>query len=859
MIIHTFSEFYKIASEAWKNGYKIVVNGKLIRDFDKVVSSKECYSAEGCIVKSIGCTTHYSIVLSEGDVYTTISEMKPTDVVHFGYKIYDFGHVWCEYDCKSLVFSKYKTNIKDLFDRLNILNVIDVDYDNAKKGVMYNLSISTTIHLYSNVRRVTKIEPIWIALRRNHGNKNQLSIAFRDILGSMFSNRDDSLIVDICIKYQLADTEKEYTNDIVRAFFESVGVEYKHDQESGVKNIYALAQHVLSDTERSIHIENEVLTHVSFERNEIIFHTNNNEYSLHEKDNFNYSFCVSKNSKVEFSNNFKYYNAIMTKQKNTVADSRRDFSQMPDSLEKDYTQVLKASLLLKMLLECGAIEAVDSSYHKILKPVTIRLFNFGFPKLNKDCSILGLSHFSDGQWIDTYGDDIANQTTLRIYFDREFSYLTEKPFKCVVCVDGVGVNFYPDDQDFACILSQYDSHICLIGDQYVYEANIESLSKNENVRNMLIHTTCRIFQVLDIYKTRVDEGRRSLSVENFCIADVEGTVLITNNYHAYSNTGFNAKKFANDNNITTLKVTLINDDNVDKSDDSDDNNVNKVSDSQSENTTILKTETRDNMEQVEKPTVTKADNTVKIQSKIVGYKVITNDTETQTDTKTSNVMEKYSPDTMHEGIKRLDVLNGSTYKITPTNAEHALYVTINNHVLNEGTDHEQIVPYEIFLNSKNMEHFQWVLALTRVISAVFRKGGDATFLVEELEGVFDPKGGYWKKGKFIPSLVAEIGSVIKEHLVRLGLIEIEEMPEHVKEILQEKRKQARSVNKDMGDTTLITPSTAEDEASKAYVDSQANDSSFPPNATVCKKCNHKAVVLLDGCSTCLQCGDSKCG
>ena len=98
-----------------------------------------------------------------------------------------------------------------------------------------------------------------------------------------------------------------------------------------------------------------------------------------------------------------------------------------------------------------------------------------------------------------------------------------------------------------------------------------------------------------------------------------------------------------------------------------------------------------------------------------------------------------------------------------------MYITINDILLNEGTEFEQEYPFEIFINSKNMEQFQWILALTRVISAVFRKGGDATFLAEELKQVFDPQGGYFKKGgKFMPSLVAEIGEVLETHMRKIG-------------------------------------------------------------------------------------------
>ena len=125
---------------------------------------------------------------------------------------------------------------------------------------------------------------------------------------------------------------------------------------------------------------------------------------------------------------------------------------------------------------------------------------------------------------------------------------------------------------------------------------------------------------------------------------------------------------------------------------------------------------------------------------------------------------------MHEKLERPEVLIGSTYKIKTPVSDHAMYVTINDIVLNEGTQHEQRRPFEVFINSKNLDHFQWIVALTRVISAVFRKGGDTTFLVDELKAVFDPKGGYWQPGgKFMPSTIAELGYVIERHLQSIGL------------------------------------------------------------------------------------------
>ncbi len=143
---------------------------------------------------------------------------------------------------------------------------------------------------------------------------------------------------------------------------------------------------------------------------------------------------------------------------------------------------------------------------------------------------------------------------------------------------------------------------------------------------------------------------------------------------------------------------------------------------------------------------------------------------------------------MHERVERPDVLVGSTYKIKSPLFEHALYVTINDIVLNQGTPHESRRPFEIFINSKNMDHFQWIVALTRIMSAVFRKGGDCTFLVEEMKAVFDPRGGYFKSGGvYMPSIVAEIGAVVEDHLKTIGLIHDPELSDAQRALINEKR------------------------------------------------------------------------
>lgn len=218
---------------------------------------------------------------------------------------------------------------------------------------------------------------------------------------------------------------------------------------------------------------------------------------------------------------------------------------------------------------------------------------------------------------------------------------------------------------------------------------------------------------------------------------------------------------------------------------------------------------------------------IKIDKKIVGYSVETGDQKPGAE---DNVVH------MHERVERPEMLVGSTYKIKTPLSEHALYVTINDIILNEGTEHELRRPFEIFINSKNMDHFQWIVALTRIISAVFRKGGDVTFLVEELRSVFDPRGGYFKKGgKFMPSLVGEIGDVLDSHLRLIGLLKDDGLDENQKKLVEEKRAEYQEVHSAENDT-----------------------SEYPDGAQLCVKCNTRAMIQMDNCLTCLNCGESKC-
>jgi hypothetical protein len=194
---------------------------------------------------------------------------------------------------------------------------------------------------------------------------------------------------------------------------------------------------------------------------------------------------------------------------------------------------------------------------------------------------------------------------------------------------------------------------------------------------------------------------------------------------------------------------------------------------------------------------------------------------------------------MTEEVQRPEFLIGATYKIKTPVSDHAMYVTINDIVLNEGTPYEQRRPFEVFINSKNLDHFQWIVALTRIISAVFRKGGDVTFLVDELKAVFDPRGGYWQAGgKFMPSIIAELGYVIEKHLQMIGLLKKQELDEHAQKLIAEKKAE------------FVERTKQTDAFAKSH---------FPEGAQLCAKCSTAAVVMMDGCMTCLNCGDSKCG
>ena len=229
---------------------------------------------------------------------------------------------------------------------------------------------------------------------------------------------------------------------------------------------------------------------------------------------------------------------------------------------------------------------------------------------------------------------------------------------------------------------------------------------------------------------------------------------------------------------------------------------------------------------------------ITINQKIVKY-AVAKDEDKPRSAKAEPERDESNVIRMHEKLERPEVLIGSTYKVKTPVSDHSMYVTINDIVLNDGTPHEQRRPFEIFINSKNLDHYQWIVALTRIMSAVFRKGGDVTFLVDELKAVFDPRGGYWQPGgKFMPSIIAELGHIVEKHLIEIGLLKGPDLSNEQKEFLAKKK--------------------AEFEQRASQKDAFANNT-FPEGAQLCGKCNTAAAVMLDGCMTCLNCGYSKCG
>jgi ribonucleoside-diphosphate reductase alpha chain len=186
-------------------------------------------------------------------------------------------------------------------------------------------------------------------------------------------------------------------------------------------------------------------------------------------------------------------------------------------------------------------------------------------------------------------------------------------------------------------------------------------------------------------------------------------------------------------------------------------------------------------------------------------------------------------------LDRPEDLPGRTYKIKWPGSDHAIYITIND-VMQDGRRR----PFEIFINSKNMEHYAWTVALTRMISAVFRRGGDVSFVVEELKAVFDPRGGQWMEGRYVPSLLAAIGGVIERHLIEIGFLTPADQP-RITEAAEQRLRLAAGAREPASDGAAGAPSA------------------LGPTLGQCPNCGAAALTHQEGCDVCLNCGYSRCG
>lgn len=200
---------------------------------------------------------------------------------------------------------------------------------------------------------------------------------------------------------------------------------------------------------------------------------------------------------------------------------------------------------------------------------------------------------------------------------------------------------------------------------------------------------------------------------------------------------------------------------------------------------------------------------------------------------------------MTKPLERDAALEGVTYKIKWPASAHALYVTIND-ILRDGRRR----PFEVFINTKNLEHYAWTVALTRMISAVFRRGGDVAFVAEELKAVFDPEGGRWMGGRYVPSLLAAIGDVIEEHMLRTGFLNRDE-PESAEDDSANRQPVALA----QGSAQQRPGSRLAEAASREDLPHSAPIS----GARICPRCGDRALRRVEGCWTCASCTYSRCG
>ena len=205
-------------------------------------------------------------------------------------------------------------------------------------------------------------------------------------------------------------------------------------------------------------------------------------------------------------------------------------------------------------------------------------------------------------------------------------------------------------------------------------------------------------------------------------------------------------------------------------------------------------------------------------------------------------------------LERDPVLAGFTYKLTWPGQDNALYVTIND--IERGG---RLCPFEIFINTKNLEHYAWTVALTRMISAIFRRGGDLAFVVEELKAIFDPQGGRWMEGRYVPSLLAAIGEVIELHMIRIGFMRPADGAQAIG-VTTAKRATVGAHGGGSGKrpaTVMIEPiGIGGDHGHGAP--GGGTPAAGAPIGRVCPRCAGLSLIRVEGCWSCQACGYARC-
>ena len=176
---------------------------------------------------------------------------------------------------------------------------------------------------------------------------------------------------------------------------------------------------------------------------------------------------------------------------------------------------------------------------------------------------------------------------------------------------------------------------------------------------------------------------------------------------------------------------------------------------------------------------------------------------------------------------RPEVVDAKVYKLKSAFVKNSVFIT-----LSYVKDESCIRPIEIFINSKDLTRAPEYVVLTRLVSAIFRRSNDPMFILEELQGIFDPNGGTFKEGKYYHSFYAEIADVIERFFFDVGIME---------------RPDAHPVE-DNG--------PAEKPIVLAKDEGNAGNTEF----RICTECNNRTLKTENGCDICMdpECGYSKC-